>query len=103
MTFLEANTILSGNRWRCLSCEKFISWSNLEYCGFTAKLVEEFASEASRTRDRVEVTSSGLYRLLEETSRKRKMAPNGDNDNNIRSRKARVEEPEIIDCEVLIL
>jgi hypothetical protein len=101
MTFLEANTIVSGNRWRCLSCEKFISWSNLEYCGFTAKLVKEFASEASRTRDRVEVTSSGLYRLLEETSRKRKMAPN--DDNNIRSGKARVAEPEIIDCEVLIL
>ena len=79
MTFLEGNSFVSGSRWRCRACEAFLSWRELEYCGYTAKLLKEFADRASPKHDRIEISSDGQYRLLDErqsrTGKKRKILP----------------------------
>ena len=62
-SFLSTNTFVSGNRWRCASCESFVSLRNLERCGLTSHVLREFASTVSIERDRVEV-SDRSYKLL---------------------------------------
>lgn len=78
LTFLESNVRTSGGRWRCASCEKFLSWRSLRYCGLTAVLLKEFEGLSSVVRDRVEFRADGKYRLLDETkaryNKKRKVA-----------------------------
>lgn len=70
---MHLNVGSRGGRWRCLVCESFISWQDLEYCGYTKEMLEEFSKKASTHHDRIEVTSSGTYRLLDE----RKVNQNG--------------------------
>ena len=51
----------------------------LEYCGYTASLIEELQGKACSLQDRVEVSSNGKYRLLDERTprqKKRKAHPN---------------------------
>ena len=39
---------------------------NLEYCGLTASLLEQFKDQATVDRNRVEFCADGSYQLLEE-------------------------------------
>jgi len=64
--YIESNSFVSGGRWRCASCEDFVSLQSLQHCGLTASLLEEFKDQASVDRDRVEFCANGSYRLLDE-------------------------------------
>ena len=63
--FLESNRFVYGSRWRCASCEDFIAWRDLQFCGLTADLLHEFQDEASPERDRIQFHSDRTYHLLE--------------------------------------
>ena len=39
---------------------------NLEYCGLTASVIEQFKGQATADRNRVEFCADGSYQLLEE-------------------------------------
>jgi hypothetical protein len=64
--FVSSNGFVSGSRWRCASCETFVSVDSLEVCGLTSRLLDEFKTEASPERDRIEFRSDGTYSLLPE-------------------------------------
>lgn len=64
--YIASNEVVSGSRWRCASCENFVSLQDLEVCGLTASLVKEFEKELAPDRDRVELCSDRTYRLLGE-------------------------------------
>lgn len=68
---------MSGSRWRCPSCELFVSVASLELCELTAHILKEFENAASTEKDRVEYCSDGTYKLLEQriNQRKRKCGP----------------------------
>ena len=55
---------MSGGRWRCASCERYLSHQDLQLCGLTAAALERFKNEASTTRDRVEFRSDKTFILL---------------------------------------
>lgn len=56
---------MTGQRWRCLVCENYISYDDLQLCGFTEGLIHEFRKDLVPTeRDRVEFCSNGSYKLL---------------------------------------
>ena len=93
---------MCGNRWRCRVCEKFISWQDLEYCGFTAKMLKIFSKDASPHHDRVEVTSGGSYRLLDERAQRNNNKRKGPPENSARGpsdhKKAKiVDQSEVVD------
>jgi hypothetical protein len=69
-SFLISNIHVSGSRWRCASCEKFLLFQDLQYCGFTADLLKEFKNLATPQRDRVELHADRSYALLEEARRR---------------------------------
>ena len=69
-SFLVSNINVSGSRWRCASCEKFLLFQDLQYCGFTKDLLTEFKDLATPQRDRVELHADRSYRLLEEARRR---------------------------------
>lgn len=96
MNFLEGNSFVSGGRWRCRVCEKFLFWQELEHCGYTARLLREFADIASPQHDRIEITSDGNYRLLDESKQrhgnKRKAAEEEEPDPVVSSRSGRPEQ-----------
>jgi hypothetical protein len=56
---------VSGSRWRCAACENFVSLQDLECCGLTAYIIEEFEKVLSPERDRIEFCEDGRYKLLE--------------------------------------
>lgn len=68
--FIQSNAHVSGSRWRCASCEDFVSLQNLEFCGLTGSLLKEFKGQATVDRDRVEFSADGRYRLLVERKRR---------------------------------
>jgi hypothetical protein len=68
--FLEYNVPVSGNRWRCGSCERFVSCNELQICGLTSDLLKEFEGAATTQRDRVELSSNGSYKLLIERKKR---------------------------------
>lgn len=64
---------MSGGRWRCASCEKFVSIQDLEVCGLTKELInDEFKRDLIRKpdRDRVQYCEDGSYALLPEASKR---------------------------------
>jgi hypothetical protein len=63
--YLSSNVYITGSRWRCASCESFVSVESLEVCCLTAHLLLEFKDIASADRDRIEFCSDGSYKLLE--------------------------------------
>jgi hypothetical protein len=65
MCFINTNQFVSGSRWRCPSCELFVSLQNLESCALTTRLLKEFEKSLSADRDRIEFSSNGVYKLLE--------------------------------------
>ncbi len=71
--YIDTNFCVSYNRWRCASCENFVSLQSLQICGLTSHLLEEFKSSATSERDRVEFSSDGRYQLLvQQVSRHKK-------------------------------
>jgi hypothetical protein len=78
--FLSYNVTVSGGRWRCASCEKFLSYQDLQLCGLTEAALQRFGKEASSTRDRVEFRGKDkTFHLLEENRRrysKKRPVPN---------------------------
>lgn len=54
-----------GGRWRCLVCEDYVSYDDLELCWLTQDLTVEFKSSVvAGERDRIEFCANGTYRLL---------------------------------------
>ncbi len=77
--FLGLNLRSCGSRWKCASCENYVSWRSLQYCGLTAALLQEFQGQASVVRDRIEFRADGRYRLLEESkTRNNKKRPSAE-------------------------
>ena len=60
------NASVSGGRWRCICCESFITYQELEVCGLTQSALQTFATEVSATRDRIEFRADKSFRLLNE-------------------------------------
>jgi len=67
--FVAGNIFMSGQRWRCPACEKFVSLQQLQHCGLTAALTTEFRDKAAAKHDRVEFRSDRSYCLLDERKR----------------------------------
>jgi len=65
-SFLVVNAPVSGGRWRCVCCESFVTYQELEVCGLTKEAIKTFAEEASSTRDRVEFRGDKSFHLLKE-------------------------------------
>lgn len=59
---------MSGGRWRCPCCEKFLSFNKLEFCGLTKAALTKFEKDVNANRGRVEFRADGNYRLLPEDS-----------------------------------
>jgi hypothetical protein len=66
--------MVSGNRWRCLVCEKFIPIPELELCGLTLSLLKQYANQATPTLSRVEFRSNGTHQLLNESNNRKRRA-----------------------------
>ena len=65
--FLESNRLVSGQRWRCLVCEKHLSYYDLQLDGLVEKLIFQFRKELQPVeRDRIEYRADGTYTLLRE-------------------------------------
>lgn len=62
--FIHLHSVPSSN-WQCPVCSSFVSFQDLEVCGFTIHLLREFQTVASADRDRVDICSDGSYRLVE--------------------------------------
>ena len=60
------NASVSGGRWRCICCESFITYQELEVCGLTQSALQTFATEVSATRDRIEFRADKSLHLLDE-------------------------------------
>lgn len=61
---MACNTSVSGGRWRCASCENFLSYQELQLCGLTRSALKKFAGEVSSQRHRVEFRADRTYHLL---------------------------------------
>lgn len=61
---MEVNAPVSGGRWRCVCCEQFINYQELEVCGLTKEALVRFEGVASATRDRVEFRADRTMNLL---------------------------------------
>jgi hypothetical protein len=58
-------------RWRCPSCERFVSLKELKMCSLTSEILLEFEGVASpQQRDRVEFSTDRTYKLLPERRRR---------------------------------
>lgn len=60
------NVPVAGGRWRCVCCESFITYQELEVCGLAKEALRIFAREVSATRDRVEFRADKSFHLLKE-------------------------------------
>lgn len=63
---MSVNAPVSGGRWRCVCCESFVTYQELEVCGLTREALQMFADDVSSIRDRVEFRADGSFRLLNE-------------------------------------
>lgn len=90
------------NRWRCASCENFVSLQSLQICGLTSHLLKEFKGSASSERDRVEFSSDGRYKLLEQAvsrHKKRLESTAGSVNVEVQEKAVAAQDIEIIDCD----
>lgn len=62
---MQCNSSVSGGRWRCASCELFVSYQELQLCGLTQEALQKFGNTVSSQRDRVELRADGTYQLLQ--------------------------------------
>jgi hypothetical protein len=97
--YIKNNNFPSGGRWRCASCETFLSLQNLQFCGLTAHLLEEFRSEVTTDRHLVEFSSDRSYRLLE-ARKPRQNRKAGTRETSQSKRQKTVEEHEVIEIEL---
>ena len=65
INFLASNRMVSGQRWRCLVCEKHLSYYDLQQDGLVKDIIVEFGDQVQPVeRDRVEYCADGTYTLL---------------------------------------
>jgi hypothetical protein len=58
------NVAVSGGRWRCASCETFLSYQELQLCSLTEAALKKFGTQVSSQRDRVEFRADKTFHLL---------------------------------------
>ena len=96
--FLKMNSRVTGSRWRCATCEQFVALDDLQICGLTSSLLDEFKDVATGSRDRVQFCSDRSYTLLaEQRKRYNKRPSQQDVEMSDVSLKRRKTEQEIID------
>jgi hypothetical protein len=60
--YLTTNTIVSGGRWRCPSCELFVSVRDLVHCGLFQAILDDVGDQiVAGVRDSVLVKSDGTW------------------------------------------
>lgn len=52
--YLEMNKTVSGQRWKCLRCELFLSYQDLEFCALTELGLERFGKKMTAEQHMVE-------------------------------------------------
>ena len=100
--FLNSNSRVYGQRWRCLVCEDNITCDELQICGLSEDLIFEFRKELVPTvRDRIEFSSDKSYKLLENRKKRynKKGSGDGESKGDAPSKKAANTEPEVIDLD----
>jgi hypothetical protein len=102
-SFLDANKMVSGQRWRCLVCEEHISYYDLQLDRLVEKLLHEYRNELVPTeRDRIEFSADGSTKLLEQKRKERKKrslpesARSSSSTASLARKKAKAAEPEVI-------
>lgn len=101
--FVDSNKMVNGNRWRCLVCEHFLSFYDLQLDGLVEELVFEFRKDLRPTdRDRIEYCADGSYALLgprkQRYSNKKRVQPDLSSSSTVAKKKAAPvsAEPEVI-------
>mmetsp|Transcript_27266 Transcript_27266/g.41780 ORF Transcript_27266/g.41780 Transcript_27266/m.41780 type:complete len:1025 (+) Transcript_27266:71-3145(+) len=64
--YLATNSVINGNRWRCMVCEDFLPVQDLMVDGFISKILDKHRHEVSSARDKVEIYRDGSWKLLNE-------------------------------------
>ena len=64
--YLATNSVINGNRWRCMVCEDFLPVQDLMVDGFISKILDKHRNEVSSARDKVEIYRDGSWKLLNE-------------------------------------
>lgn len=52
--YLEMNKTVSGQRWKCLRCELFLSYQDLEFCALTELGLKRFGKKMTAEQHMVE-------------------------------------------------
>jgi len=95
--FLYTNRNVTGTRWECPVCNnELVSVYDLQYCGLTAHMLEQYKSEASTARDRVQFFSDGTWILMGE--KRKRYAPTESSINDAKKLKA---SQEVISIDLL--
>ena len=68
--FLQSNEAVSGQRWRCVLCENFVSPEQLEECGLHLTLLDQYRMQATLHRDRVQFRSDSTWDLMDESKKR---------------------------------
>ena len=100
--YIDTNIYISYNRWRCASCENFVSLQSLQICGLTSHLLKEFQGSATSERGRVEFSSDGRYKLLEQQvsrHKKRLESTSASANAEVPTKALAAQNIEIIDCD----
>ncbi|KAL3920300.1 MAG: hypothetical protein SGARI_006978 [Bacillariaceae sp.] len=103
-TWLGMNETVSGQRFKCLHCENWLSFKDLELCELTAKALIQFSNQVSAQRHMVELREDKSMNLLapvkahsqRQRPNKKKKKANG-NTNARNANNPSRGEPEVID------
>jgi len=64
--YIRTNATVSGGRWRCSVCEDFVSLKDLVIDGMMVKMLEKHRDDITGSRDKVQVSKDGSWKLMEE-------------------------------------
>jgi len=64
--YLHYNSKVCGGRWRCAVCEDFVAVEDLVYDGLIAKVLEVHGKDICASRDQMQLTKDGNWKLLEQ-------------------------------------
>ena len=81
--FVESNSHVTGTRWECPVCAKILSLRELQYCPLTTSILNQYKTEATPHRDRVQFFANGTWKLLDEAKKRysKKRPSDGDSVN----------------------
>jgi hypothetical protein len=65
--FLQVHEGVSGQRWKCARCEKFLSYKDLEFCALTEYALASFKDEMTAEQYMVEVREDRSMELMKPT------------------------------------